>query len=88
MAQTSIKGIIQERAREKGWSLRKLARMLGRDYDYLRQVLHGRSTSRPVIKELAQILGLPNLPDLYEEFLTQKRVEKKKGVSTKGGGER
>lgn len=81
-----IKEIVIQKAKEKGYKgLRELARLLNTDTAYLREVLTGRRTARPTVYRIAKLLNFPELCYLYEEMLEQKRVERKKGVSTKRG---
>jgi len=89
----TIRDIVKERAKEKGVSLNRLAIVLGVARQTLMQVLKGERTSRPLIARISKFLDLPDLPDLYEQFLHEKRmaakgVEGKTDVSTKekGGG--
>ena len=79
----SIKEIVIQKAKERGYKgLRELARLLNTDTAYLREVLTGRRTARPTVYRIAKLLQFPELCYLYEEMLEQKRVERKKGVST------
>ena len=83
-----IRDIVKDRARERGISLNRLAVALGVARQTLLQVLKGERTSRPLILRISKLLDLPELPDLYEEFLhtrklARKWVESKAKVSTK-----
>jgi len=88
MGNTSIREILYEKLREKGYTLSRLARELGKDPRYLQNIFKGKTTARPTVYRIAKLLQFPELCYLYEEMLEQRRVEKKKGVSTKGGDER
>ena len=80
MSSTSIREILNEKLRKRGYTLSKLALELGKDTRYLQQILKGKITSRPIIYRIAKLLDFPELCYLYEEMLEQKRVEKKKEV--------
>ncbi len=76
----SIKDIareIKKKSSEKGLSLAKLAFELGANQIYLLNVLHGRKVSRPLIQRISQVLNIPDLPRVYEEYLRSRRVENK-----------
>jgi len=69
-----IRDIVKERCKEKGISLNRLAVVLGVARQSLLQVLKGERTSRPLIARISKFLDLPELPDLYEQFLHEKRM--------------
>ena len=73
----NIREIVKEKSRERGISLAKLAFELGVNQIYLLNVLHGRKISRPLICKIAETLHIPDLPEKYEMFLSQRRVESK-----------
>jgi hypothetical protein len=64
-----IRDIVKEACRRKGISLNRLALGLSINPVYLSNVIHGRKTSRPLIRKIAEVLGLPSLPQIYEEYL-------------------
>jgi transcriptional regulator with XRE-family HTH domain len=78
----TIKEIVREKCREVGLSLAKLAFELGTNQVYLLNVIHGRKVSRPLIRRIAQVLHIPDLPQVYEEYLRTKRVENKNKTSS------
>jgi len=87
IARPPIREIVIQKAKERGYKgLRGIAKALNTDVGYLREVLSGKRTARPTVYRIAKLLQFPELCYLYEEMLEQKRVEKKKGVSTKGNG--
>ena len=88
MATSPIKEIVAERIREKYGSLYRYAKSIGKSLEYLSAVLAGRKPSRPLIFRIAKDLNMPELCYLYEEMLEQRRVERKKKVSTKEGNGR
>ncbi len=77
---TSIREILNEKLKERGYTLSQLARELGKDPRYLQRLFKGKFVSRPVIYRIAKLLQFPELCYLYEEMLEQKRVERKKGA--------
>ena len=82
MSNTSIREILNKKLRERGYTLSQLARELGKDPRYLQKIFKGKFVSRPTVYRIAKLLNFPELCYLYEEMLEQKRVERKKGVST------
>ena len=82
---TSIRKILDKKLKENGYSFSQLALKLGKDVRYLQSVLKGRTISRPTVYRIAKLLNFPELCYLYEEMLEQRRVERKKKVSTKEG---
>jgi transcriptional regulator with XRE-family HTH domain len=79
---TTITKIVKKSCREKGLSLNKLALSLGLNPVYLNNVLHGRKVSRPLIRKIAEVLHLPDLPTQYETYLASRRVENKGNKTT------
>jgi transcriptional regulator with XRE-family HTH domain len=77
MGSNLIKDIVKEAGRRQGISLSKLANILNVNHVYLFSVLSGKKISRPLICKMAEFLHVPNLPQVYEEYLRTKRVESK-----------
>jgi transcriptional regulator with XRE-family HTH domain len=77
MGSNLIRDIVKEAGRKQGISLSKLAIILGVNHVYLFGVLGGRKISRPLIRRISQVLHIPDLPEKYERFLSQRRVENK-----------
>jgi transcriptional regulator with XRE-family HTH domain len=73
----AIGDIVKEACRKRGLSLNKLALKLGVNPIYLNNVLYGKKSSRPLIRRIAEVLHLPDLPHIYEEYLRARRVENK-----------
>lgn len=87
-----VKSIVKEACKEKGISVSKLALSMGISPVYLSNVLNNKKTSKPLVRKLAEVLGVPNLPSLYESYLESKkskrrvkRPNKAKAKSNKGG---
>jgi transcriptional regulator with XRE-family HTH domain len=74
---SNLKDIVKEGCKRKGISLSKLALILGVNHVYLFAALSGKKISRPLIKRIAEVLHVPDLPSQYEMFLSQRRVESK-----------
>ncbi len=79
--QPAIRDIVKERARERGISLRQLAQLLGVTNAYLHEILRGSGASRPLIRRIAHILDLPDLPERYEQFLHERKSGRAEGGS-------
>jgi transcriptional regulator with XRE-family HTH domain len=86
----TIGDIVKEACRKRGLSLNRLALRLGVNPIYLNNVLYGKKSSRPLICKIAEFLHLPDLPQVYEEYLKTKRVENKgaKPTSSKKGSKK
>ena len=80
---TNIREIISQACKERGISLNRLALILGVTPAYLHDILSGRKVARPFVKRIANTLGIPDLPQRYEEFLHEKRMGSK-GVENNG----
>jgi transcriptional regulator with XRE-family HTH domain len=78
----AIGKIVKKACEERGLSLNRLALSLGVNPIYLNNVLYGKKSSRPLIRRIAQVLHLPDLPQVYEEYLRTKRVENKNKTSS------
>ena len=88
ISNTSIREILNKKLRERGYTVSQLARELGKDPRYLQKIFKGKFVSRPTVYRIAKLLQFPELCYLYEEMLEQRRVERKRGVSTEGGNVR
>jgi transcriptional regulator with XRE-family HTH domain len=73
-----IKELVRERCRERGLSFSKLAIEIGVNPNYLLFVLHGRNTSRPLVRKVAEHLGYSELPAIYEEYLEYLKERRRK----------
>jgi len=73
-----IREIVKKKAREKGYSLNGIARILGKTPTYIRSVLIGKEVSRPTVYRIAKLIDFPELCFLYEEMLENQRIEKGK----------
>ncbi len=69
---------VKEICREKNLSLSALARELGVNRTYIIQALDGVNPSRPLIKRIAELLETPELIELYEEFLRERKKDHQK----------
>jgi len=85
MGSNLIRDIVKEAGRRQGISLSKLANILNVNHVYLFSVLSSKKISRPLIRRIAETLHLPDLPQVYEEYLKTKRVENKGVRSTQKG---
>ncbi|MFZ8785364.1 hypothetical protein [Thermocrinis sp.] len=74
---TSIRDIVKEAGRRQGISLSRLANILNVNHVYLFSVLSGKKISRPLICKIAETLHVPDLPEKYEIYLAERRVESK-----------
>ncbi len=81
MSNTSIREILNEKLKERGYTLSQLARELGKDPRYLQSIFKGKTTSRPTVYRIAKLLQFPELCYLYEEFLHEKKYGSQKEVS-------
>jgi transcriptional regulator with XRE-family HTH domain len=82
MGSNLIRDIVKEAGRRQGISLSKLANILNVNHVYLFGVLSGKKISRPLIRRIARTLHLPDLPEKYEMFLSQRHVESKDAKPT------
>ena len=87
---STIREIITRACKERGISLNRLALIVGVTPAYMHDVLSFRKVARPLIRKIANTLGIADLPDIYEHLLheikeRQKEVENNAEDSTKGG---
>jgi plasmid maintenance system antidote protein VapI len=80
---SNLRDIVKKECQKKGISLSKLAIILKVNHVYLFGVLAGRKVSRPLIRRLAEVLDLPNLPSQYELFLKHRKNKSEKRTKTK-----
>jgi transcriptional regulator with XRE-family HTH domain len=81
----TIGEIVKGACRKRGVSLNRLALKLGVNPIYLNNVLYGKKSSRPLIRRIAETLHLPDLPQVYEEYLRVRRAYKKGSKKLKEG---
>ena len=78
MAKTSISQIVKQEAYRRGLSLQQVALAIRYTYPHFWKVINGKRQSRPLIEKLARFFDMPELIDIYEEFLEEQKEVKRR----------